>query len=303
MHFEEVVSGLRFPEGPIALPSGEILLVEIERGTLSRVTIDGTIEVVADLGGGPNGAAIGPDGRCYVCNNGGFAWHVFDGRLYPGDQPENYSGGRIEAIDVATGAVETLYTECDGNPLRGPNDIVFGREGGFYFSDLGKSHGREMDRGAVFYARPDGSLIREIVFPITTPNGVSLSPDEKVLYVAETITGRIFAYDIAEPGVLARKLPHDECLASPAGYQFYDSMTVDGEGHVCVATIIHGGITRISPDGAAIEHFATDDPLTTNICFGGDDLRTAYVTLSSTGRLVRAEWPTAGLPLNFLNTR
>lgn len=302
MELEEIVSGLRFPEGPIAMPNGDLVLVEIERGTLSRVTPAGAIEVIAETGGGPNGAAIGPDGRCYVCNNGGFAWHRIGDLLYPGDKPDSYSGGRIEAVDMKTGAVEVLYTECDGNPLNGPNDIVFDREGGFYFTDLGKSYGRVIDRGAVFYGKTDGSLIRELVFPMNTPNGISLSPDESRLYVAETLPGRVFAFDVKEPGVIERKLPNEECLASPEGYQFYDSMTVDAAGHVCVATIINGGVTRISPDGNTIEHFPTDDPLTTNICFGGEGLKTAYVTLSSTGRLVKGTWPTGGLPLNFLNT-
>jgi gluconolactonase len=298
MQWEPVVSGLRFPEGPIAMPDGGIVLVEIERGTLSRVA-NGRIEVIAELGGGPNGAAIGPDGRCYVCNNGGFQWHRFGDLLYPGDQPDDYSGGRIEAVDLATGRVETLYTECDGHPLCGPNDLVFDREGGFYFTDLGKGRGRVMDRGAVYYAKADGSLIRELVFPITTPNGIGLSPDGKRVYVAETFTGRIFGYDVSAPGVLARRLPTDECVVGVGGYQFFDSLAVDGEGHICVATIINGGVTRISPDGKKVEHFATDDPLTTNVCFGGDDLRTAYVTLSSTGRLVRGTWPCAGLALHY----
>src|SRR5258708_33999439 len=67
----EVASGLRFPEGPVARPDGSVILVEIERGTVSRVKADGTVEVVADVGGAPNGAAMGPDGACYVVNNGG----------------------------------------------------------------------------------------------------------------------------------------------------------------------------------------------------------------------------------------
>ena len=67
----EMARGLRFPEGPIAMPDGSVILVEIERQTLSRVHPDGAVSVLAGLGGGPNGAAIGPDGRCYVCNNGG----------------------------------------------------------------------------------------------------------------------------------------------------------------------------------------------------------------------------------------
>ena len=68
-----IADGLQFPEGPIAMPDGSVIVVEIARGTLTRVLLDGRKEVIADTGGGPNGAAIGPDGACYVCNNGGFA--------------------------------------------------------------------------------------------------------------------------------------------------------------------------------------------------------------------------------------
>ena len=71
----EITTDLQFPEGPIAMPDGSIIVVEIARGTLSRVDPNGSIEVIADLGGGLNGAAIGPDGACYTCNNGGFIWH------------------------------------------------------------------------------------------------------------------------------------------------------------------------------------------------------------------------------------
>src|SRR5687768_18621708 len=81
----ELATGLQFPEGPIAMPDGSVLLVEIRRGTLSRVDTDGKVAVVADLGGGPNGAAIGPDGACYVVNNGGFLWSELDGLQIPFD--------------------------------------------------------------------------------------------------------------------------------------------------------------------------------------------------------------------------
>ena len=111
-----LAEGLKFPEGPIAMPDGSVVLVVIARGTLSRVT-NGDIEVIADLGGGPNGAAVGPDGRCYVCNNGGFAWVERGNRMYPGEQDHKYSGGRIEAVSLETGVVEVLYTHCDGVPL------------------------------------------------------------------------------------------------------------------------------------------------------------------------------------------
>ena len=94
-----IADGLKFPEGPIAMPDGSIVLVEIAAGRPTRITPDGKKETIAEPGGGPNGAAIGPDGKCYVCNNGGFDWHDQDGLLIPGDIATDYSGGRIERID------------------------------------------------------------------------------------------------------------------------------------------------------------------------------------------------------------
>ncbi|MDX1581195.1 MAG: SMP-30/gluconolactonase/LRE family protein [Alphaproteobacteria bacterium] len=302
MSVKEIATGLRFPEGPIAMDDGSVVLVQIERGTLSRVQPDGAVEVIAELGGGPNGAAVGPDGWIYVCNNGGFEWTESDGRLYPGHQAADYKTGRIEKVNPATGEFQVLYTQCGDVPLKGPNDIVFDREGGFYFTDLGKTRDREMDRGAMFYARPDGSYITQIASGLITPNGCALSPDEKTLYFAETIPSRLWALDILEPGEVMRpKGMPARLICNPGGYQFFDSMAVDAEGWISVATIHNGGITSASPDGKQVEHFATDDFLTTNICFGGEGLRTAFITLSSTGKLIAVDWPRPGLPLNYLN--
>ena len=296
-----ITTGLQFPEGPIAMPDGSVVLVEIKRGTLSRVAPDGRITVVAETGGGPNGAAIGPDGACYVCNNGGFEWHDLGGLLIPGNQPADYIGGRIQRVDLSTGKVRDLYTACDGRPLRGPNDLVFDRHGGFWFTDHGKTRERDRDRGGLYYARPDGKTIREMVYPLDSPNGVGLSPDGSRVYAAETHTGRVFYWDLAAPGEIR---PHaspnqGHLLAGLPGLQLLDSLAVDAEGNVCVATLVNGGITIISPDGARIEHVPLPDPLTTNLCFGGPDLRTAYVTLSATGKLVAVPWRTPGLRLAF----
>lgn len=294
----EITTGLQFPEGPIAMPDGSIIVVEIQRGTISRVSPEGSIEVIATPGGGPNGAAIGPDGACYICNNGGFEWHERNSLVFPGDQPNDYSGGRIELVDLSSGEVSVLYTECNGNPLRGPNDIVFDRQGGFWFTDHGKNRPRDKDRTGVYYATIDGQHIREVIFPMEAPNGIGLSPAEDQLYVAETPTGRLWSFDISEPGVIdgARRM-----LAQIPDYHMFDSLAVDAEGNICVATLITGGITVHSPDGERAQLIEMPDILTTNICFGGEDLKTAYITLSSTGSLVSIPWHCAGLPLNFLN--
>jgi gluconolactonase len=301
----EIANGLRFPEGPIAMPDGSVLLVEIERQTLSRVLPDGRVEVVATTGGGPNGAAIGPDGKCYICNNGGFEWYRGPAGTRPIMQARDYAGGRIERVDLKTGAVEVLYTGADGQRLKGPNDIVFDAQGGFWFTDLGKSRPRDMDRGGVWYAKADGSLVKEVIHPVLTPNGIGLSPDGGRLYVAETQTGRLWAWDIAGPGEVKKApfpSPHGGTLiAGLPGYQLFDSLAVDSAGNICVATLFHGGISVISPDGETVEHLPMPDIYTTNICFGGSALRTAYVTLSLSGRLVAMEWPRAGAKLNYLN--
>ena len=298
--FQQVATGLRFPEGPIALDDGSVLLVEIERRTLSRVDTDGKVEVVAECGGGPNGAAFGPDGKVYVCNNGGFEWHDIGGLLLPGDQPDDYIGGRIQRVDIETGEVEDLYTEVNGIPLKGPNDIVFDPRGGFWFTDLGKTRPRDRDIGGLYWAKDDGSEVREVVHPVGQCNGVGLSPELDRVYVAETDTGRVWWWQVKGPGeVEPNPVSRNgaNLLVGVPGFQLFDSLAVDGEGNVCVATLANGGITIVSPDGASAEHVPFPDPLVTNICFGGDDLRTAYVTCSGFGTLVAAEWPTPGLRL------
>lgn len=305
-HFTQIADGLRFPEGPVAMADGSVLVVEIARGTLTRVGTDGTKKVVAAPGGGPNGAAIGPDGACYLCNNGGFEWHEDSGGLRPVLQARDYSGGRIERVDLATGEVTVLYTHAGDLQLRGPNDIVFDDHGGFWFTDLGKVRIHDMDRGRVFYARADGNDIREVIHPLFSPNGIGLSADGKTLYVAETPTARLWAFEVIAPGEIRRQpwpSPNGgRMLAGSSAYQTFDSLAVDGGGNICVATLMNGGISVVSADGSQVEHIPLPDLYTTNICFGGKDLRTAFVTLSSSGRLVSMPWPRPGLPLNYLNS-
>ena len=306
MKIREIASGLQFPEGPVAMDDGSVLLVEIARGTLSRVTPDGRVRVVADLGGGPNGAAIGPDGAVYICNNGGFRWHTeVDGCHRPVGQAADYSGGRIERVDLSTGRFERLYDSVDGLALRGPNDIVFDAHGGFYFTDLGKVRDTEIDRGGIFYGRPDGRSVSVIARPVMTPNGIALSPDGATLYYAETEGARLWAFEISAPGQVHKQgwpSPHGGRMlaASPGGhYQRFDSMAVDALGNLCIATLIHGGISIVSPDGSMSSHVPLPDRFTTNICFGGRDRRTAYVTLSGSGKLVAIDdWPVPGLALS-----
>jgi gluconolactonase len=290
---EVVAEGLAFPEGPVALCDGSVLVTEIDRGTLTRVSPSGRTEVVAHCGGGPNGAAIGPDGAAYLCNNGG--------RFASG----KWNGGWVERVDLRTGEVDVLYRECDGRRLSGPNDLVFDSTGSFYFTDTGKFRGRQRDVGSLYYAHSDGSLVREVIHPVESPNGVGLSPDLGTLYYAETVTARLRQRRVVAPGRLADAAANDPCtlVVGLPGYQAFDSLAVDSEGSVCVATLVTGCITTVTPDGGRVTQYpmpeGLEDEMVTNLCFGGEDLRTAYVTLGATGRLIRCRWPVPGLALTF----
>jgi gluconolactonase len=304
--FTRLASGLRFPEGPVAMPDGSVILVEIERRTLSRVTPAGAVEVIATLGGGPNGAAPGPGGKIYVTNNGGLRFVERPGRLFPVAQADDYVTGSIQVVDPASGRVETLYEACDGRRLNGPNDLVFDGAGGFWFTDLGKTRERDADRGAVYYARADGSLIREAIFPLERPNGIGLSPDGRTLYVAETPTARLWAFRLSAPGrIESANGPYrgekGRVVAGLGGYQMFDSLAVDAEGHVAAATLITGAVSDIWPDGSRVDQYTLPDMMVTNVCFGGPERRTAFATLSMGGTLVAFEWPRPGLPLHHLD--
>ncbi len=301
----EIASGLRFPEGPVAMRDGSVLVVEIAAGCLTRIVPDGTGTVVAETGGGPNGAAIGPDGRCYICNNGGMPFLQRDGLWLPGLSTPDVPHGWIEAVDLVTGTVEVLYRDCDGSPLIGPNDLVFDADGGMWFTDHGHTRRRDRDRGGIYFARCDGSFITEVVAPFDGPNGIGISPDGKTLYVAQTPTGRLWAFDIRGPGLIERfrgpvAWERGRLVAAPGGYNLFDSLALERDGNVCIGTI-PGAIGVFGPHGEQVSCVEMPDTFPTNICFGGPDLTTAYITLSSTGRLVATDWPRPGLGLHFLN--
>ena len=288
-----LAEGLDFPEGPVATADGGVIVTEIDSARITRIGPDGAVEVVATCDGGPNGAAIGPDGALYVCNNGG--------RYASG----NYQGGWVDRVEIGTGAIERLYTEYQGRRLSGPNDLVFDNAGGFWFSDLGKTRGRERDVGSIYYAGIDGNSLVEAIHPAEMPNGIGLSPDGATVYYAETGTARLRARRVTGPGTVAPLEGHgsESVLAGLPGHQGFDSLAVDSLGNVCVAMLVTGGVTVIAPDGGSVVRYVLGsefhDDMTTNICFGGPDLTTAYITLGHTGRVVTARWPVPGLRLAY----
>lgn len=307
MNLELVAEGLQFPEGPVALSDGSVLVVEIRRGTLTCVTADGKKTITADLGGGPNGLALGPDGAAYVTNNGGAQWKKRpDGLTVSTGPSADYKGGSIQRIDLSNGQITTIYTSCNSKPLRGPNDLVFDSSGGFWFTDSGKKGAQgQMELGQLYYALPDGSMISCVREGMVIPNGIGLSADETTLYVAETLTSRVWAFKILNPGVLAppddmwASLKQEKVLGPLSGFQLLDSLAMEADGKICVGTLVNGGIAIFDPDNNKIEHLPLPDPIITNICFGGADMRDAWITAAGTGRLYKCRWPRPGQKLCF----
>lgn len=300
----EITAGLEFPEGPVVLPDGSLAVCEIKGKRVTRVGLEGSKDVIAETGGGPNGAQLGPDGKLYVCNNGGaYDWVDLGGITVSAQPPSNHEGGRIERIDVESGEVERLYDEVDGHPLISPNDLVFDGHGGFWFTDHGIHHERHADRTWLCYAQADGSGVREVKGPVDGANGIGLSPDGSTLYIAETYTSAIWSWQVTGPGELADGpiplLPHGGTpVARVAGFCALDSLAIEADGNICVGTLLKGGITTVSPETTEeIDFVEVGDPWPTNIAFGGDDLKTAYITGSGTGRLLATDWPRPGLKL------
>ena len=296
MDLEIVAEKLLFPEGPLALPNGDVLVVEIEGGSVARIASDGTIRRYG-VGRGPNGLALGPDGAAYVCCDGGLHFSTSpEGVRYPDNLADGYVGGEIQRLELESGKVTSVFTHVDGNRITSLNDIVFDETGHCYIVDTGL--------GTIYYADVLTGTIRVAEQGLMAPNGMGLSPDGKILYVSETYSGDIFRWDVAAPGQLANKALLFSALeggADGAGVGHLDGLCVDGAGNICVANLLGSGITVVAPDGRKLGMVKVPlhDPYVTNMCFGGSDFRDAWVCSSGRGRLYRLRWPVAGLALHF----
>jgi gluconolactonase len=303
LEIETVADGLGYPEGPVPMRDGSVLVVELTGTALTRVLPGGAAEVIARLDGGPNGVALGPDGAAYVCNNGAaLLFPTFDGGDDTVRPNPDYTGGWIERVDLRTGSVTRLYDSCDGVPLEAPNDIVFDRTGGFWFTCFGWSDGRTRHTGGVYYARPDGSHLSAQRIDQITPNGIALSADERTLYWSDSMLQKLWAAEIVRPGELAPAPAGPapgQAVATLPGMQWPDSMAMEADGRVCIATIFSGVVAIVDARTGSFEEVAFPDPITTNVALGGADRRDGWATGSARGELYRCRWPRPGLPLNF----
>jgi gluconolactonase len=306
LEFDVLGSGLGFTEGPVIDDGGAVHCVDIDGGRVLRLA-NGEVSVVATPGGGPNGMALKTPASALIANNGGFLWTEVNGVRIPIDhpthtnEPPGFSGGWIERVDLTSGDVTVLHRECDGRPLRGPNDLVVDEAGGVWFTDHGKGRRASVDRGGLYYVPPSGETVIEKAFPLLGPNGVGLSPDGQRVYVAETHTGRLWAWDLDAPGEIrpasgSLALRHGGVCVVATRFAF-DSLAVEADGRIAIGAIADG-IAVVTPEGSEIDVYPVPGDVTTNVAFGGRDLRRAVITLSRSGSVIETRWPRPGLPLN-----
>ena len=126
-----LATDIGFPEGPLALGDGTVLVCDVHGGLVRKV-VGGRSSVLVDLGGGPNGLALGPDGWLYVANNGGaMRWRRDGGMLTAEGYRDTGFEARIERVHLTSGRVERVVGDIDGRPLQAIDDLVFGTDGGF----------------------------------------------------------------------------------------------------------------------------------------------------------------------------
>ena len=278
---EILAEGLEFPEGPIALGGGEVVFTQIRGQCLTRYR-DGALETLARTGGGANGATRGADGAFYVANNGGLS-------IGPHGQwlAEPQIPGRIQRVSEA-GEISDLAVDLPGDPPHRPNDLCFGPDGQLYFTD--PHNWEDLDHLAPGRVnRTDlAGHVEQLAHVAQFPNGIGFGADDR-LYVAESVTQRIWAYAWSPEGLG----PAELFCTLPRGYPDGFCFAENGDLIVCGSL----GDTLCIFDRAGKLEQCLEAPRgtePTNCCLGDGRL---YVTLAGVGRLVAFDYEGAALPL------
>lgn len=297
---ETIAADLAFPEGPVVLPDGSLAVVQMAADVVTVIRPDGR-RLDLDCEGGPNGMALEPDGEhAVICLNGGLSFTREDsGHLMPGIAQDATARGGLVRMSLSTGDIEVLIERGAASPASGPNDVVWSPAEsvageGVWFTDLGRRLADSLEPGAIFWRGATGEVVRAAYPRQGRPNGIALSPDGATLYVTESLSAQVWAWSVLGPGALGEpRLVHQ--FDPPARL---DGMAITAAGNLVVATLVVGALTTLDPASRVLDRLEVDDPMPTNVAFGGVERRDLYVTLGSTGRLVRLDWPEPGLPLH-----
>ena len=263
-----------FTEGPCCNRAGTVYFTNTEASAIMRW--DGkALSVFRQDANAANGLLFDRSGRLVACEG---------------------KAGRVTRTDMSTGAITVLCDQFEGKPLGGPNDLAFDAAGRIYFtSRMAPDAPAGGNVNSVYRIDPDGRVTRVLHAPdIDMPNGIVTSPDDKILYLVESDgregrKRRIVAYDLSADGTPTGGRTHVEFSPGRSG----DGMAVDAEGNLYIAAGLHKtrgtsetldtrpGIHVVTPVGKLVDFVETPEDTLTNCRFGGEDLRTLYITSGS----------------------
>jgi gluconolactonase len=242
-----------FTEGPAADAQGNVYFTDQPNDRIYKWAIDGKLSLWREKTGRANGLYFDRKGHLLACSDADNEMWLFD----------------------ADGNHRVLIADFDGKKLNGPNDLWIAPNGGIYFTDplyarnyWTRDPNPQQDGQHVYYRAPNGQLTR-VADDLQQPNGIIGTPDGKRLYVADIRAGKTYSYDICKDGTLANKT-----LFAPSGS---DGMTIDSKGNVYLTG---KGVTVFNKKGEKIAHIPIDAQWTANVCFGGKDRKTLFITAS-----------------------
>lgn len=259
-----------FLEGPVLDEAGNLYVSDIPWGRIFRIDAQGAWSLVTEYDGEPNGLKFLDTGTLLITD---------------------YKNGLMQ-LDVRSGQVSPFLPRRNSERFKGVNDLVFDRAGNLYFTDQGQT-GLHDPTGRLYRLGSDGRLDL-LLDNIPSPNGVALSPDEKVLYLAVTRGNCVWRVPLLGDGSVA-KVSQFFTSYGPSGP---DGLAVDAQGQVLVANPGLGYVWVLNARAQPVQVLrGPAGASTTNLAFGGPARRTLFVTDSTHGHVLMAEMDTPGLPL------
>ena len=249
---ERLADGFKFTEGPAADAQGNVLFTDQPNDRMMKWSVDGKLSTFLQPCGRSNGLCVDAPGNLWACAD---------------------EHNQLWCIDPA-GRITVVVKDYQGKLLNGPNDVWVRPDGGVYFTDplykrpyWKRPPAAQQDCQAVYYLATDHQKLMRVAEDLKQPNGIIGTPDGKTLYVADIGAKKTYAYDIQSDGTLAGKRLFCEMGS--------DGMTIDSAGNVYLTG---KGVTVFDRTGKQIEHIAVEEPWTANVCFGGKDRHTLFIT-------------------------
>jgi gluconolactonase len=251
---EKLADGFLFTEGPAADKQGNIYFTDQPNDRIMKWSTDGKLSVFLNKTGRANGMYFDKKGNLLSCSD-----------------LEN----EIWSINKK-GKHTVLLTTYNGKKLNGPNDLWIRPDGGIYFTDplyvrnyWTRDPKKQQDGEYVYFLSPNRKTVIPVATDLEKPNGIVGTPDGKYLYVADIKAGKTYIYEIQSDGLLTNKKLFCEMGS--------DGMTIDSEGNIYLTG---NGVTVFNRKGEKIEHIPVDAKWTANVCFGGKEMKTLFITAS-----------------------